>query len=146
MEFERNAYHHLSLLVVEDDRAANQILTTMIPRKFPGIAIYVAYNGTMGLELFREHTPDIVITDINMPEMDGIQMADGIREMKSDTKFIVLTGYSDRIHLEKFDRMGIHDYMMKPIDFKKLFASIDRCIDEIVQGRPGFQERCTSVG
>ena len=51
------------------------MLCTVIRRKFPDAAIYLAENGRIGVELFKKHTPDIVITDINMPVMDGIEMA-----------------------------------------------------------------------
>ena len=50
--------------------------------------IYTAINGRLGLELFKEHTPDIVITDINMSKMCGEQMAENIRAIKPDTKII----------------------------------------------------------
>jgi YesN/AraC family two-component response regulator len=121
----------LSILVVEDDTLFNKIMGSVIPMKFPGITFNTAVNGTSGLQLFKEHTPDIVITDINMPEMDGIQMAQAIKSIKDDVRFIVLSGYSDTTYLEKISALGAHGSLVKPVDLGKLFAMIEKCIDEI---------------
>ena len=125
----------LSLLVVEDDKVVNEVLRLMIPRKFPAVTIYVADNGKMGLELCKEHAPDIVITDITMPEMDGIRMAEEIKSIKGDTRFIVLSGCCDEIHLDKLSEIGAIEYIIKPIEFKKLFTAIEKCIAEIAVER-----------
>lgn len=121
----------LSLLIVEDDREAIKILNTMIGRKFPDVAIRTAENGAEGIRLCAAHPPDIVITDINMPDMDGIRMTREISATKPDTCFIVISGYSDRHHLEQFRAIACVNYLLKPIDFTKLFAAIAHCIDRI---------------
>jgi YesN/AraC family two-component response regulator len=120
-----------SLLFVEDDSMICMAIGRMIAMQFPDVTVYTAENGQIGLELFKEHTPDIVITDINMPIMDGIQMAREIKSIKTNTKFIVVTGYSNKNYLEKFSEIGFDDYIVKPVDFKKLFATIERCRAEI---------------
>jgi YesN/AraC family two-component response regulator len=99
----------------------------MMAREFPGVTVYTAEDGQMGLELFKEHTPEIVISDINMPVMDGIEMAGNIKAIKPDTRFIVLTGYSEKDYLEKFSAIGFCDYIIKPVDLDKLFAAIEKC-------------------
>ena len=123
----------LSLLLVEDDKSAIAVLNAMIQRKFPDIAIFTAADGRQGVELGKEHSPDIVITDINMPGMDGLQMAGEIKSIKPDTRIIVFTGYSDKIHLDNFDAIGISAYILKPIEFQQLFTAIEKCIAEIVR-------------
>jgi YesN/AraC family two-component response regulator len=124
-----------AILIVEDDRVTNETVRLMVAKKFPDADVYAAENGTQGVEVCREQLPDIVITDVNMPGMDGNQMAEAIKALKGDTKFIVLTGYSDKIHLAKFSGVDLVAYILKPIDFKKLFVAIDTCIDEIAQQR-----------
>ena len=116
-----------SLLFVEDDTMVCQVIGSMIARQFTYATVYTAENGQIGLELFKEHTPEIVITDINMPVMDGIEMAGKIKSIKADTKFIVLTGYSDKNYLERFSEIGFEDYIVKPVDLGKLFAAIEKC-------------------
>ncbi|MBC8017055.1 MAG: response regulator [Verrucomicrobia bacterium] len=116
-----------SLLFVEDDKTICKVIGRMIARHFPDATVYTAENGLIGLELFKEHTPEIVIADINMPEMDGIEMSTKIKSIKTDTKIIVLTGYSDKNYLDKFSEIGFDDYIVKPVDFWKLFAAIEKC-------------------
>jgi YesN/AraC family two-component response regulator len=119
----------ISLLLVEDDRDAVGVLKTLIERKIPEVTLIVADNGRDGLRMFREHQPDIVITDINMPDIDGVMMAEEMKSMKDDTKFIVVTGYSDR--MDSFGGIGITDYFVKPTDLRRLLASIEKCIGQI---------------
>jgi len=116
-----------SLLVVEDDTMVCLSIGCILARKFPDATVYTAENGQIGLEIFKEHSPEIVITDINMPVMDGIEMAGKIKSIKADTKFIVLTGYSDKNYLERFSEIGFEDYIVKPVDLGKLFAAIEKC-------------------
>ncbi|HEY4745467.1 MAG TPA: response regulator [Desulfuromonadaceae bacterium] len=127
----RNSQPPLSLLLVEDDREAVKVLKIMIPMKFPDVTIHIAANGTAGMELCKERSPDIVVTDINMPGMDGVRMAREIRTTRPGTKFIVITGYSDKAYLDQFSTIGITAYILKPIEFKELFSAIEKCIGEI---------------
>ncbi len=127
----------MSLLIVEDDMAALEILSTMVARKFPGISVYAAENGKTGVEVFKTHLPEVVITDINMPVMDGIEMAGQIKSIKADTRFIVLTAYTNRVYLEKFIEIGFSAYILKPVVFVKLFDAIENCLAELGE-EPSF--------
>lgn len=136
MEPGRDAGHVLSLLVVDDDKMARDVLSVMITRKFPHSSIYFAEDGQSGVEVFMEHRPDIVITDISMPGMDGIQMAGAIKSLQGGAKFIVLTGYADKDYSLEFSKFGINECIMKPIVFGKLFAAIEKCISEMQRNAP----------
>ena len=131
MESIRQARPAFSILVVEDDKDVCKVLTLAISRKFPEVTTYAAENGKMGVDLFKEHRPEMVITDINMPVMDGIQMAREIKAIKADTRFIVLTAYSNKSYLLKFNEIGCCAYMLKPIEFGKLFDAIENCFVQI---------------
>lgn len=127
----------VSMLVVEDDKGSKDLLVTVISKKFPGLTIHVAINGKTGLERFKEHTPDIVVTDINMPEMNGVQMIDKIKAIKPNAKIIVLTADTGKTALEDTERKGleIDHYLMKPVDFGELFSAIEQCRSEIALRR-----------
>lgn len=125
-----------SLMVVEDDESAREVLCLMLAKKFPGFTIHAAENGKVGLERFRAYQPDIVITDVNMPVMDGIRMAAEIKALKADTRFIVLTAYNEKIFFQKFTQIGFSAYILKPIEFKKLFAALEKCLGEMAQAPP----------
>ena len=121
----------VSILLAEDDKVAGEILCSLISKRYPKVPLYFAKNGKDGVELFREKCSSIVITDVKMPVMDGIQMASAIKSLKADTKFIVMTAYSEQQYFDKFHEMGCVAYITKPIEFGKLFSAIDRCFGEL---------------
>lgn len=123
--------HRISILVVEDDKKVREMLEIVIKRKFSANPLYVADNGKSGLEIFKSSNPEIVITDINMPEMDGFEMASTIKTLNSAIKLIVITGYNNYSYREKFSNIGTSTFLAKPIDFKKLFAAIETGIAEL---------------
>ena len=116
-----------SILIVEDHRAASNIIVRMVAMQFPDAVVLSAYNGMVGMELFKEHTPDIVVTDIDMPEMDGLQMATEIRSINPDTKLIVFTGCGEGDFLKNFNGIGVDTYLLKPFDLDELLTAIEKC-------------------
>jgi YesN/AraC family two-component response regulator len=117
----------ISILVAEDDKIVRNLLGLIIAKKFPAVTVYLAEDGRAGLELFKSHRPQLVITDINMPGMDGFQMVNAIRSIEAGTKILVVTAYDTSDYCEKFDKIGIEDYIVKPIAFERLFAAIEKC-------------------
>jgi len=116
-----------TILLVEDDNMVCFSISRILEKEYPGSTVYCAENGLIGLELFRIHSPDIVITDINMPVMSGLEMAAEIQLIRSDAKFIVVSGYCDKDHLDSFNKIGFVEYIVKPLDFNRLFAAIEKC-------------------
>lgn len=125
----------LSILLVEDETKSLDLLVGILRLKFPDVVVHTATNGRNGLESFKKYLPGIVITDINMPDMNGVQMAREICAVKPDTKLIVLTGDSGKIVLERAIGGGveINDYIEKPIHFGTLFAAVERSLADIVR-------------
>ena len=123
----------ISILLVEDDEAASEILASEFAIKFPQIVFNYADNGKTGLECFKKLSPTIVITDVNMPEMDGIHMAAEIKSIAACVKLIVLTAFSDKTILESSTAVGIKidHYISKPVDYRKLFAAIEQCLSQV---------------
>ena len=119
-----------SLLIVEDDKTAREVIARMIPIKFPNCTIYSADNGIQGLELFKECVPDLVVTDINMPVMEGFEMIRKISSLAAGVSVIVLTAYADKITFDKFKDLDVCTYLLKPLDFDELFSAIERCLDK----------------
>jgi YesN/AraC family two-component response regulator len=109
---------------VEDDNIVCLTVSRVLGFEFPEATVYSAENGQAGLEQFKLHSPEIVITDINMPVMNGLEMASEMKALRPDTKFIVVTGHYDKEHLARFSEIGYVEYLVKPLDFKKLFAVI----------------------
>ncbi|MBV5329834.1 MAG: response regulator [Chlorobium sp.] len=120
-----NNRHNLTILYVEDDATTRTEMEQLLKRRAEKVLI--AENGVIGLELFNRFNPDIVITDIRMPVMDGLQMAHAIRKINPDTRIIATTAYSDTAFLLEAIEIGIDHYVLKPIDLGKFFAAIEKC-------------------
>jgi PAS domain S-box-containing protein len=118
----------LTFLYVEDEPVTRDAVCSLLRRKFPDVRILTAHNGEEGLELFTEHTPNVVITDIRMPAMNGIEMARKIRALNGTTRIVVTTAHGDLEYLIDAIEIGINRYVMKPIDKDKLFAALEDCI------------------
>jgi len=123
----------ISILIVEDDAAARDSLCNLIALQYPAMRVHCADNGQSGLESFRRHAPDLVVTDISMPVMDGISMAAEIRALNRDVAITALTSYSDARFLLKSIEIGIDHYLVKPLVCEKLFAVIDKNIAIITE-------------
>jgi len=118
-----------SLLFVEDDSEARALVAKAISFRFRELTLFSADNGMNGLDLFQKHQPEIVLTDIKMPEMDGITMAGKIRELHNDAVICVLSAYCDADQFkERIEHLDIFECLVKPVDYRALFATIDRCL------------------
>ena len=135
MESITNPITSISILIVEDEALDLEILATALASKFPGVALHTAMDGRTGLELFRKFTPDIVITDLNIPEIGGFQLAVNIHSLKPDTKLIVLTGCTGEgatgdSAAKVFE---IDHFIFKPVVFQELFEAVEQCIAKIAK-------------
>jgi len=135
MEPEDNLNSPTSILVVESEKISLDILSAVLKRKYPEVTIHSARDGRAGLECFRAHLPDIVITEIRMPKMGGVQMVAEMRAILPGTKFMVVTGDSERIECQESVGKGFEFdcYIVKPVAFEALFAAIERCCGEIAK-------------
>ena len=135
MEPQTNSQISISILFVEDDELILDLQASVLMDKFPDVVFYTAVNGRLGLELFKEHEQDIVITDINMSVMCGVQMSSNIRAIKPDTKFIAITGKSEKLiqHTHDDNKFEFDHIIVKPVDLSELFVVVEQCISEIKQ-------------
>lgn len=115
-----------SMLIVEDDAGTRELLCDVIATKYPHVTLYCADDGVGGLELFVAHAPDLVLTDIGIPSMDGIAMAQQILALDPTTDIIVVTAYSGFDRLMQAIEIGIGNYLLKPLDCDKLFVIIEK--------------------
>lgn len=118
-------YSDISLLYVEDDAATREQVSRMLSSR--GYRLTTAENGEQGLEMFRKHSPDIVLTDIMMPRLNGLDMARAIREQSSDTQIACMTAFNDASYLIEAIDIGINQFVLKPVEFSRLFTALDRC-------------------
>lgn len=122
MEINDSLIKEVSILYVEDDDNVRENIVRFLKRRFN--TVYSVSNGKKGLELFKEKKPDMVIADIKMPVMDGLQMAEEIKKISNDTPVIITTAFSDVPYLMKAIEIEIDGYIQKPIKHEKLLNAI----------------------
>jgi DNA-binding NtrC family response regulator len=116
------------ILVVEDERYVRESLTAYLDDI--GFRVLEAENGRIGLELFRLEAPDIVMTDLRMPEMDGFALVETIAAESEFTPIVVVSGVGAVDEAVRAMRLGAWDYLSKPIiNLEELHITIDNCLE-----------------
>ncbi|MHA0857343.1 response regulator transcription factor [Paenibacillus sp. CMAA1364] len=124
------------LLIVEDEPTIRAGLKHYFPWTELGVhTIFEAENGKIGMDVALAHRPDLVITDIRMPEMNGLEMIEQLRSKLPNTVFIILTGYSDFSYAQKAIQVGgIQSYLLKPLEYEESLSSLMECL-KILENR-----------
>lgn len=124
-----------TLLYVEDNKDTQKLVAFMVQRRFPQLTLILAENGQEGLDYFTTRHPDIILTDIQMPVMDGIQMSRKIKALDKGARIITVTAFNDATSLLESINIGINHYVLKPINMEKLFAAITQCLNDLKMER-----------
>lgn len=120
--------------IIDDERQVLQGMKRAIPWTELGAEwVGEALNGADGLNMIRETQPDIVITDIYMPLLNGLDMIEQLRKEGYQGKIIILSGYSDFEHARQALRYNVSDYVSKPISVPSLKAILNKVIQELVE-------------
>lgn len=109
------------LVVIDDEYIVVQGIKALISRlKLDYEVVGAAYDGIQGLEVIRSEKPDVVITDIRIPGLDGLSVIEAAKEECPDTYFIVISGYSEFVYAQRALTLGVKDYIDKPVTADKL--------------------------
>lgn len=122
-----------SLLYVEDDEQVREQLANFLRRRVG--TFYVAANGAEGLDLYRAHRPDIVVSDILMPEMNGLEMAEKIKALDPHVPIILTTAFNETEYFLKAIQIGIDNYALKPVDADLLGKALSKSAQMLYQKR-----------
>lgn len=115
------------ILVIDDDESIRQSLSNFLRRS--GFNVLLADNGKTGLEILNKHSPDLIISDIKMPELSGIDVLRKSKEIDPFIKVILITAHDDiQITIEAM-QYGAYDYFEKPLDIEKLRIAIQRALE-----------------
>jgi len=114
------------ILVIDDERGPRESLRMVLKYDYD---VVLADRVDGGIGLLREHKPDLVIMDIRMPEKNGIEGLQEIREIDPDVSIIMLTGYGDLDTAQKAIRFGANDYLQKPFDTTEIQTVIKKYVD-----------------
>jgi c-di-GMP phosphodiesterase len=114
---------NLTILLVEDEISLNNELSSLLSLLFKEVK--VAFNGKEGFETYYKTPTDIIISDVNMPLMNGYKMAKKIKQEKLDCQIIILTAYDDVEAIDDVKELGIKDYIQKPFEDEVLFSKLE---------------------
>ncbi len=122
-----------NLLIVDDEELIRQGLCARFAYlQIPVDEIFEASNGTQALGIVRDHPVDIVVTDIKMPDMDGLSLIREIRKLgQEDIWFIVLSGYAEFSYAETAIRLGVKAYLLKPLSNDEIKSTFDKLYQEM---------------
>ena len=114
------------ILVVDDEEAIREVVSTMLESK--GYRCTAVSNGRAAQEQVKKSTPDLVLSDMIMPEMDGIKLLDWLREYDPEVPVIMVTAIHDISTALEAIRRGAYDYILKPFEKDQLFLGVGRAL------------------
>ncbi len=117
----------IKLVIVDDESSTIRGIKRMINRQQTGfVVVGEAMNGLEGIRTALDILPDVIITDIRMPKLNGIEMMKQIKDKLPDTKFVVLSGYGEFNYAQEAIKVGAIDYLLKPISSKNFYPLLDK--------------------
>ncbi|WP_186438174.1 response regulator transcription factor [Cohnella terricola] len=127
-----------TLIVIEDEYWTRELIKQFVHDSNLGIQIIgEEENGEDGFSLIRERKPDIVITDMNMPHMNGVELLKKLEQHHPEIKLIVLSGHDDFVYTKQAIRSGVIEYLLKPLDKESLKQALLACLVRITKERTG---------
>ncbi len=113
-----------SVLVIDDDPLIRKTLSSYLSKK--GFEAVAAEDGEEGIQKYEEHIPDLVILDIRLPDVDGLEVLGRIREKNPNASIIIMTAYDDMKTTIEAIKLGAFEYLVKPLDYVELDLTIDK--------------------
>ncbi|WP_342564897.1 response regulator transcription factor [Paenibacillus sp. FSL R7-0345] len=121
----------IKVVIVDDEPKLRQGLQTLIPWESVGFTVAAAAgNGREALKIIKEEAPEVVIADIRMPVMDGLQLIEHLRAAGHNMQFIILSGYADFEYAKQAIKYGVVGYLLKPVNIGEMLATL-----KLVRGR-----------
>jgi Response regulator containing CheY-like receiver, AAA-type ATPase, and DNA-binding domains len=121
------------ILVVEDDKISRRIIREILSRS--GYEVFEAEDGAQGLEAFKANKPDLVLTDYQMPVMNGLRVLSEIRNLQPAVPVIMLTGFGDIALIIKSIQLGAFDFLEKPINTPQLKEVVASALNSVISSK-----------
>ena len=112
-----------TVLYAEDEKGTRENIAELLKMLFK--KVYIAENGDDAYDLYLKHMPDLVITDIKMPGLDGIELAKEIRKISTDTQIIIISAYTDVDYMLSAVELSLVRYVVKPLTETKLNKALE---------------------
>lgn len=131
----------MKIILVDDEKGILEGLKKIINRYIPECEVVgTAHNGIDGFNIIQKRQPDIVITDIRMPQADGLEMIKMLKDIDSQSKFILLSGHADFEYARRGMKLGVNFYINKPVEECELRECVCQVMEEIRSERMKLQE------
>lgn len=132
----------IKAVLCDDDEIILHGLTAVVQWESLGIEIIgTAFDGKKGLELVRRHMPDLLLTDIRMPYIDGLQLIEEAKRLNPSLLTVVFSGYDDFEYARKAVRLGVLDYLSKPIDIDEMMQVLRAAVRKYQVNREEFHRK-----
>ncbi|TDT47439.1 DNA-binding NtrC family response regulator [Maribacter spongiicola] len=120
------------ILVIEDEAAIRRVLVKILSEENDSYAVEEAEDGLKGIETIKNNDYDLVLCDIKMPKMDGVEVLEAARKIKPEIPFIMISGHGDLDTAVNTMRLGAFDYISKPPDLNRLLTTVRNALDRKV--------------
>ena len=118
------------ILVIEDESAIRRVLVKILSEENDSYIVEVAEDGLKGLEIIKKEDFDLVLCDIKMPKMDGVELLKATRKIKPEIPFIMISGHGDLDTAVNTMKFGAYDYISKPPDLNRLLTTVRNALDK----------------
>lgn len=110
------------VLIVDDQFGIRTLLNEVLQKE--GYEIFQAANGLQALDVTEKHDPDLVLLDMKIPGMDGLEILSKLKEIKADIKVIIMTAYGEKDLIEKTKELGALAHFSKPFDIDEIRSAV----------------------
>ncbi|MFW5961776.1 MAG: response regulator transcription factor, partial [bacterium] len=128
-----------NLLLVDDEKPIREKLINNTNWEKEDYRIFSAANGEKALKIIKENAVDILVTDIQMPKLSGMNLIEQARKNSKHLKVIVISGFAEFEYAQKSIRFGVNDYLLKPFRSKKLLEVVNKARDELIKEKNNEQ-------
>ncbi|AEM69429.1 putative two component, sigma54 specific, transcriptional regulator [Allomuricauda ruestringensis DSM 13258] len=117
------------ILIIEDESAIRRVLVKILAEENDGYNVVEAEDGLAGIEAIKKEDFDLVLCDIKMPKMDGVEVLEAAKKIKPEIPFIMISGHGDLDTAVNTMRLGAYDYISKPPDLNRLLTTVRNALD-----------------
>jgi len=118
------------ILIIEDEAAIRRVLTKILSEENETYQVEAAEDGIIGLEKIKNNDYDLVLCDIKMPKMDGVEVLEAVKKIKPEIPMVMISGHGDMETAIQTMRLGAFDYISKPPDLNRLLNTVRNALDK----------------